>query len=97
MHEPVMADVGPNTLKWEEHSTYGADTPIGDRYPTGYTGVSCTFEIPLPLSVVNGVAVFDTTYLSSSGYTRQEWNELVRITESMFPRTRDDKLQELLE
>ena len=55
------------------------------------------FEIPLPLSVdSNGVVVLDTTWLSSSGYTRQEWRELVRITQTLFPRTRDDKIEELL-
>jgi hypothetical protein len=49
------------------------------------------------MSVENGVVVFDTTYLSASGYTRQEWSELVSITRSMFPQTRDDKIAEELE
>lgn len=92
-----MADVGPNTLKWYNNSSYGSNTP-SNRWPEGYTGISCTFEIPLPLSVDgNGVVVLDTTWLSSSGYTRQEWNELVRITKSLFPRTRDDKIEEQLQ
>lgn len=56
------------------------------------------FEIPLPLSVdSNGVVVLNTTWLSSSGYTRQEWRELVRITQTLFPRTRDDKIEEQLQ
>lgn len=54
------------------------------------------FEIPLPLSVDNGIAAFNTTWLSSSGIPLSTWNEYVRITQSMFPRTRDDKIEELL-
>ena len=95
-HEPVVANIGPNTFKWWNNSSYGSNMPSG-RWPQGYTGISCVFEIPLPLSVdSNGVAVFDTEWLSTSGYTRQEWNEFVRITQSMFPRTRDTKIEELL-
>ena len=57
------------------------------------------FEIPLPLSVDGNTAVFDITYLSSSGYTRAEWNEIVRIAKSMFPASgqwkRDKELSSL--
>ena len=95
IHEPVIANIGPNTFKWWNNSSYGSNVPT-NPWPQGYTGISCTFEIPIPMSVENGVVVFDTTYLSASGYTRQEWNEFVRITRSMFPQTRDDKLEELL-
>lgn len=95
-YEPVIADIGPNTFKWWNSASYGSNTPA-DRWPKGYTGISCTFEIPIPMSVENGVVVFDTTYLSASGYTRQEWRELVRITQTLFPRTRDDKIAEELQ
>jgi len=78
-------------LKYYTDGSYGANGSIDDRYPHGTTQVSCVFEIPLPLSVDGAVAVFDPTYLSSSGYTRQEWNELVAISKSLFPKTAEWK------
>ena len=78
-------------MKYYTDGSYGANGSIDDRYPHGTTQVSCVFEIPLPLSVDGAVAVFDPTYLSSSGYTRQEWNELVAISKSLFPKTAEWK------
>ena len=84
-YEPALAYLLPNTVKYYANNTYGENVIQGDPYPKGSSQVCCVFEIPLPLSVDGSYAVFDATYLSSSGYTRQEWNEIVRIAKSMFP------------
>ena len=83
-------------MKYYTDGSYGSTGQIGDRYPHGTTQVSCVFEIPLPLSVDGAVAVFDPTYLSSSGYTRQEWDELVAISKSLFPKTAQWKIDQEL-
>lgn len=85
VYEPVLAHLEPNTVKYHADNSYGENVIQGDPYPKGSSQVCCVFEIPLPLSVDGATAVFDATYLSSSGYTRQEWNEIVRIAKSMFP------------
>ena len=94
--EPVLAHLEPNTLKYIADNTYGENVIQGDPYPQGRSQIYCVFEIPLPLSVDGATAVFDATYLSSSGIPLSTWNEYVRITKSMFPRTREDKIYELL-
>ena len=98
-YEPVLAHLDPNTLKYNADHTYGENVIHGDPYPQGTSQICCVFEIPLPLSVDGPTAVFDATYLSSSGYTRAEWNEIVRIAKSMFPASgewkRDKELREL--
>lgn len=98
-YEPVLAHLEPNTLKYYADNSYGESVIQGDPYPKGSSQICCVFEIPLPLSVDGATAVFDATYLSSSGYTRAEWNEIVRIAKSMFPASgqwkRDKELEQL--
>lgn len=85
VYEPALANLEPNTLKYTTNSSYGQNVIPGSPYPAGQSNVCCVFEIPLPLSIDGPTAVFDATYLSSSGYTRAEWDEIVRIAKSMFP------------
>jgi len=97
VYEPVLAHLEPNTVKYYANNTYGENVIHGDPYPKGSSQICCVFEIPLPLSVDGSTAVFDATYLSSSGYTRAEWNEIVRIAKSMFPESAQSKQAKELE
>lgn len=72
-YEPVVADVHGNMFRWQNSSSV---VPGGATMPFGATEITCTFAIPLPLSVgynpgweYGNVAMFDTRWLSSSGYT----------------------------
>lgn len=96
IYEPVLADLPMNTLKYHTSGSFGSTGDIDDRYPHGHTQVSCVFEIPLLLSVDGDTAVFDTTYTSASGYTQQEWDEIVAAVKSMFPKTASWKQEQEL-
>lgn len=101
-YEPNLARLDGNTFKWYNSNSV---LPGGTTIPKGYTDITCTFEIPLPLSVgyetIDGylqeIAMFDTEYNPSSGYTQAEWAQIVAATRKMFPQTGESKRRQALD